>query len=79
MAIVDRVKALVVEGLGVDADEVNPEARLADDLGADPMDRTELFMACEEEFGFELPDVDAEGIVTVQDLINCVLRYAGYN
>lgn len=61
----ERVKALVVEQLGVEEDEVTPEASFVDDLGADSLDIVELVMAFEEEFDLEIPDEDAEKIQTV--------------
>ena len=62
----DRVKKIVVEHLGVDADKVTEEASFIDDLGADSLDIVELVMAFEEEFGVEIPDDAAEKITTVQ-------------
>jgi len=55
---------------------VTPEASFVDDLGADSLDRVELVMAFEESFGLEIPDEDAEKIVTVQDAIEYIQRYA---
>jgi acyl carrier protein len=63
--IFDRVKELVVEQLGVEADEVTIEASFIDDLGADSLDIVELVMAFEEEFDLEIPDEDAEKLTTV--------------
>jgi acyl carrier protein len=65
----DRVKKIVVEHLGVDADKVNEESSFIDDLGADSLDIVELVMAFEEEFGVEIPDDAAEKITTVKDAI----------
>ena len=65
----DRVKKIVVEHLGVDADKVTKDARFIDDLGADSLDIVELVMAFEEEFGVEIPDDAAEDIATVNDAI----------
>lgn len=67
--IADRVKKIVVEHLGVDADKVNADANFIDDLGADSLDIVELVMAFEEEFSVEIPDDAAEKIVTVGDAI----------
>ena len=67
--ITQRVSALVVDHLGVDAGEVKPEASFIDDLGADSLDIVELVMAFEEEFGVEIPDDAAETIVTVGDAV----------
>ena len=65
--IADRVKKIVIEHLGVDADKVTMEASFIDDLGADSLDTVELVMAFEEEFGIEIPDDAAEKILTVKD------------
>ncbi len=62
----DRVKKIVVEHLGVEADKVTEEASFIDDLGADSLDIVELVMAFEEEFGVEIPDDAAEKITTVK-------------
>jgi acyl carrier protein len=68
----DRVKKIVVEHLGVEADKVTDEASFIDDLGADSLDIVELVMAFEEEFGVEIPDDAAEKISTVQDAIDYI-------
>ncbi len=73
--IFERLKKIVVEQLGVDEEEVVPSASFADDLGADSLDLVELMMALEEEFSnpsrkIEIPDEDAEKIVTIKDTIN---------
>jgi acyl carrier protein len=65
MAVEDRIKKTIAEQLGVDEDEVVPEASFVDDLGADSLDTVELVMAFEEEFDIEIPDEDAEKILTV--------------
>jgi acyl carrier protein len=70
--VFDKVKKIVVEQLGVEADDVKPEASFANDLGADSLDTVELVMALEEEFGIEIPDESAEGIATVQDAVNFI-------
>ena len=62
MAVADKVKSIIVEQLGVDEEEVTPDASFVDDLGADSLDTVELVMAFEEEFGIEIPDEDAEKI-----------------
>ena len=72
MAIEERVKEIIVEQLGVNEDEVIPEASFIDDLGADSLDIVELVMAMEEEFDMEIPDEDAEKIQTIQDAINYI-------
>ena len=66
----DRVKEIIVEQLGVSADQVKPEARFIDDLGADSLDTVELIMALEEEFNVEIPDEDAEKMATVGDAMS---------
>jgi acyl carrier protein len=67
--VAERVKKIVIEHLGVDADKVVDSANFIDDLGADSLDTVELVMAFEEEFGVEIPDESAEGIVTVGDAV----------
>ena len=64
-ALEDKVKQIIVDQLGVDANEVTPEASFIDDLGADSLDTVELVMAFEEEFDIEIPDEDAEKMTTV--------------
>ena len=73
----DRVKKIVVEHLGVDADKVTEEASFIDDLGADSLDIVELVMAFEEEFGVEIPDDAAEKITTVKDAIDYIDQNQG--
>jgi acyl carrier protein len=65
MALEEKVKEIIVEQLGVDANEVTKEASFIDDLGADSLDTVELVMAFEEEFDIEIPDEDAEKLTTV--------------
>lgn len=69
MAIDEKVKQIIVEQLGVDAGEVTDEASFIDDLGTDSLDTVELVMAFEEEFDIEIPDEDAEKMVTVGEAI----------
>jgi len=76
--ILDRVKKIVVEQLGVDENEVVPTASFVDDLGADSLDLVELVMSLEEEFStpelkVEIPDEDAEKIVTVQNAVDYIV------
>ena len=73
----DRVKKIVVEHLGVDAEKVTEEASFIDDLGADSLDIVELVMAFEEEFGVEIPDDAAEKISTVSDAIKYIEENKG--
>ena len=68
----ERVKEIIMEQLGVSAEQVTPNASFIDDLGADSLDTVELVMALEEEFGVEIPDEDAEKIATVQNAIDYV-------
>ncbi len=75
MALIDDVKAVVVEQLNVNADEVKEESKFVEDLGADSLDVVELVMALEEKFDIEIPDADAEAIATVGD----ALRYIEKN
>jgi acyl carrier protein len=70
--VAERVKKIVVQHLGVDAEKVVDNADFIDDLGADSLDRVELVMAFEEEFGVEIPDDAAESIVTVGDAVRFV-------
>ena len=72
MAVHDKITEIIVEQLGVKAEEVTPEASFVDDLGADSLDTVELVMALEEEFGIEIPDEDAEKIQTVGDAIKYI-------
>ena len=72
MSVDAKVKEIIVEQLGVNAEDVKPEASFVDDLGADSLDTVELVMALEEEFGIEIPDEDAENIKTVQDAISYI-------
>ena len=66
--IEQRVKDIIVEQLGVNGDQVTPEAKFIEDLGADSLDTVELVMALEEEFGQEIPDVEAEKLQSVGDV-----------
>lgn len=72
MSVAEKVKEIIVDQLGVSADEVKLEAKFVDDLGADSLDLTELIMAMEEEFGVEIADEDAQKILKVQDAIDYV-------
>ncbi|BDD86724.1 acyl carrier protein [Desulfofustis limnaeus] len=72
MAIDQEMIDIIVEQLSVEKEKVVPQASFVDDLGADSLDLVELIMAMEEKFDIEIPDEDAEKIVTVQDAINYV-------
>jgi acyl carrier protein len=67
-----RVKEIIVEQLGVSADQVTPDAKFIEDLGADSLDTVELVMALEEEFGHEIPDEEAEKLQSVGDVIKYI-------
>ena len=70
--IAEKVTKIVVEQLGVSEDQVTPEAKFIEDLGADSLDQVELVMALEEEFGSDIPDEVAETLTTVGDAINYI-------
>jgi len=72
MAVVDRVKTIIAEQLGVKPEEVTPQASFVDDLGADSLDTVELVMALEEEFGIEIPDEDAEKMTNVGEAVKYI-------
>ena len=67
-----KIKDIIVEQLGVNADQVVPEAKFIEDLGADSLDTVELVMALEEEFGQEIPDEEAEKLQSVGDVIKYI-------
>ena len=67
-----RVRDIIVEQLGVKPDQVTPEAKFIEDLGADSLDTVELIMALEEEFGIEVPDEQAEKLLTVGDVVKYI-------
>lgn len=73
----ERVKKIVVEHLGVEAEKVTEDAAFIDDLGADSLDIVELVMAFEEEFNVEIPDDAAEKITTVKDAIEYINAHKG--
>ena len=72
-----KVKDIIINELGVEAEKVTPEASFVEDLGADSLDTVELVMAFEEEFGIEIPDEDAEKLQTVGDAINYIKQNQG--
>src|SRR6266536_2395783 len=76
MSVEDRVKSIIVEQLGVDADEVTADASFVEDLGADSLDQVELIMAFEEEFGVEISDDEAEKIRKVKDAVDYIEKRA---
>jgi acyl carrier protein len=71
-----KVKEIIINELGVDAEKVTPEASFVEDLGADSLDTVELVMAFEEEFGMEIPDEEAEKLRTVGDAITYISSHA---
>ena len=75
-SIEERVQKIIVEQLGVKAEDVKPEASFVEDLGADSLDTVELVMALEEEFETEIPDEEAEKISTVQAAIDYVKAHS---
>ncbi len=70
--MLEKIKSIVVDQLGVDEDQVTEDASFIDDLGADSLDTVELIMAFEEEFDVEIPDEDAQKIKTVKDVIEYI-------
>lgn len=72
MDVAAKIKQIIAEQLGVEEPEIKGDSHFIDDLGADSLDTVELVMAFEEEFGIEIPDDDAEKILTVQDAISYV-------
>ena len=77
MSVEEKVKKIIVDVLGVSADEVNMDASFVEDLGADSLDLTELIMAMEEEFGIEIGDEDAQKILKVKDAVAYIEKNAG--
>jgi len=71
-SVFDRVKRIIIDQLGVNEDQVTSEASFVEDLGADSLDTVELVMAFEEEFGIEIPDEDAEKILTIGDAVSYI-------
>ncbi len=71
-SVEERVLEIIAEQLGLDKDEIQPEASFIDDLGADSLDIVEMIMTIEDEFDVEISDEDAEKIATVQDAINYI-------
>jgi acyl carrier protein len=75
--VANKVKQIVIEHLGVDAEKVTESASFIDDLGADSLDTVELVMAFEEEFDVEIPEDAAEKIATVKDAVEYILAHKG--
>ena len=76
MSVENRVKSIIADQLGVDEEQIKPESKFIEDLGADSLDIVELIMAMEEEFQTEIPDEDAENIRTVGDAVNYVQTHS---
>lgn len=72
MSVAEKVKQIIVEQLGVDENQVEPNASFVDDLGADSLDIVELVMAFEEAFDLDIPDDEAEKIKTVKDAVDYI-------
>ncbi len=70
--MLDKVREIIVEQLGVEVEQIKLESNFIDDLGADSLDTVELIMSFEEEFGIEIPDTDAEKIKTVKDVVDYI-------
>ncbi|MDQ7056364.1 acyl carrier protein [Persephonella sp.] len=73
----ERIKEIIADQLGIDVEQIKPESKFVDDLGADSLDVVELIMAFEEEFDVEIPDEDAEKIQTVGDVIEYIKQKKG--
>jgi len=76
MSVENRIKSIIADQLGVSEDQVKPESKFIEDLGADSLDIVELIMAMEEEFQTEIPDEEAEKIRSVGDAINYVTTHS---
>ena len=79
MSVEEKVKDIIAEQLGVKKEEIKPESSFIDDLGADSLDTVEVVMALEEEFGVEIPDEDAEKIITVGEAVKYIDNKLGSN
>ncbi|MDR2098692.1 MAG: acyl carrier protein [Rickettsiales bacterium] len=77
MSVLEKVKKIVVENLGVEPEKVTEGASFIEDLGADSLDTVELVMAFEEEFGVEIPDEEAEKIMTVKNAVEYIETHGG--
>ena len=73
--VIDKVKEIIVDKLGVDAASVKEPANFIEDLGADSLDIVDLVMALEEEFGIDIPDEEAQNIKTVGDAVNFIKNH----
>ena len=70
----DKLQKILSDNLGIEPDEIRPEARFVEDLGADSLDVLELVMAIEEEFDIEIPEESLDGITTVQDAVDLIKK-----
>jgi acyl carrier protein len=77
VAVLDKVKRIIAEQLGIDEEDITPDASFTEDLGADSLDLVELVMAFEDGFDIEIPDEDAEKIKTVADAVNYIQSKIG--
>ena len=77
MSLEEKVRKIIVDQLGVSADDVRPEASFVEDLGADSLDLTELIMAMEEEFDIEIADEDAQKLFKVKDALAYIEKKTG--
>ena len=73
----EKAKEIIAKNLEVSVDQLAPEAKFIEDLGADSLDTVELVMALEEEFGLDIPDEDADKLKTVGDAMNYLQQHAG--
>lgn len=78
MALEEKVKEIIIDQLGVNAEQVTPDASFIEDLGADSLDQVELVMAFEEAFGAQIPDEDAEKLTTVGKVVS-YLKEKGFD
>ena len=72
--VLSKVKEIIVEKLGVNESEITENAKFIDDLGADSLDTVELIMQFEEDFGLEIPDDDAENILSVKQAVDYIIK-----
>ncbi len=74
-SILEKIKEMLVDQLGLEEDEIHPDAEFAADLGADSLDLVELIMSMEEEFDLNIPDEDVEDIVAVKDAVDYIKQH----
>ncbi|MFK7904023.1 MAG: acyl carrier protein [Chitinophagales bacterium] len=78
ISLIDKVKTIIEEHLGVELDEITSDASFSDDLGADSTDMREMVMAFEEKFEIEIPEEDSENIVSVEDMVSYIKSHGNY-